>query len=438
MEGSYLFISGKALFAHFEQTNNAGPATASQGNDGSSPAAVDLNDIRAKHWANRMNIIRFLAIASIVWGHSAFILEKEVLKGHNDQYLQSFLLQSGKIGTILFFLISGFFLAGQINRFNAIGYLRYRLFSLIIPWFIFLSIATFIQTAQTLVVEKTLLATLYNIVIDAKDYYKGGIIHGAYWFIPLSIFSSMVLITLKKHVNKIGLGVFFGAVTFFYGVNLHYSWVSTMHSKAFLGYAFFMWLGVWIKNNLKYVDDLVNKLSWKLLLPVAILLFALACLEGFTLHGTICEDPYASIRFTNALFCITLFIALAKTNRMQWINKLNPQGNVYGIYLVHCVIIIALFPVFKEGIIHYNLLANLPKLVLIEILFYLFVMAISYGIVVLLKRSSLAFVIGRKYNQLKKTSAPTLQALQMITLKESISTVFGSNPQKITTKYSAN
>jgi len=393
-------------FGIFSKSAKARPVIAQKINSQTSAHSV------TQRFATRMNIIRFFSIACIVWGHSVFILEQHAYTNWYYQALQSVLIQLGKTGTILFFIISGFFLSDKVEGFSIIGYLKYRKYSLILPWFFFMSIAALIQTFQELMLEPKGTVTVYSAFIDAIDYFKGVIFYGAYWFIPVSIISALLLIVLKKHLNKMWLGALLAGITTFYSINLHYSWVSTNHTKAFLGYAFFMWLGIMIKRNIGRADKLINNFSWKLLIPLVSLLFVLACLEGFTLHHTICVDPYASIRFSNILLCLLLFIMLIKTSRMQWMDMFNPQANVYGIYLVHCIIIIAFFPGLSTLINRSSLVANLYVLVAIQVLFYAVVMIVTYAIVMILNDSPLAYLIGRKSPQLreKKQEQPIAEA----------------------------
>jgi len=201
------------------------PKAAIKGNDqsvnimsiiiGGKYLTVDSADDITKRLADRLNIIRFLAICSIIWGHSTFLIEHQIFTNTFDQYLQSALIQCGKIGTIFFFMISGFFLAGQIQRFNLLSYLKYRLSSLIVPWLIFISAAALIQTGQTLAVVSPHSITLTYVIKVIADYYIGVIFYGAYWFIPVSIFSSLIFIQFKKHANSMWVGASLAAITLF-------------------------------------------------------------------------------------------------------------------------------------------------------------------------------------------------------------------------------
>jgi len=382
------------------------PKAAIKGNDqsvnimsiiiGGKYLTVDSADDITKRLADRLNIIRFLAICSIIWGHSTFLIEHQIFTNTFDQYLQSALIQCGKIGTIFFFMISGFFLAGQIQRFNLLSYLKYRLSSLIVPWLIFISAAALIQTGQTLAVVSPHSITLTYVIKVIADYYIGVIFYGAYWFIPVSIFSSLIFIQFKKHANSMWVGASLAAITLFYSINLHYSWISTNHTKAFLGYSFFIWLGIQVKNNIHKVASAINKFNWYVLIPLATVFFIAACAEGFKLKGCVCTDAYASIRITNILLCAVLFLMMLKSTRMGSIDKLDPKGKVYAMYLLHSVIIICLFPILKYDIVKYHLFNNLPKLLIVQFAFFATILLVTYSVVSLLKRSVFSVVIGSK------------------------------------------
>ena len=135
------------------------------------------------------------------------------------------------------------------------------------------------------------------------------------------------------------MGLVLAAFTLFYSVNLHHAWISVHHTKAFVGYAFFMWLGVQISNNYKKILELLSALSWKLCIGAFFVTFLAACFEGFYLQHIGCADPYASIRFSNIINSVISFACLIKMGQLNIINRLEPRRVVYGVYLLHNLLI---------------------------------------------------------------------------------------------------
>jgi len=233
-------------------------------------------------------------------------------------------------------------------------------------------------------------------LLFAYNLSKGSVFHAAYWFIPVALISVLLLIAFKKHINNLWLGMFLGVCALFYGVNLYHGWVSANHTQAFVGYVFFVWLGAQLKIHSEWIKPLLGNLPWPALLAISLILFAIACLEGMTLASIGCVDPYASLRISNAVLSIVVFLYLLKSHRFNWIRHLRPGQNTYGIYLIHSIVISELTPLVGRHIYKYHLQQHLPYLFLIQLLFFAIVLAISFIAVECLRRSPLRFVIGVK------------------------------------------
>jgi hypothetical protein len=232
------------------------------------------------------------------------------------------------------------------------------------------------------------LALTYNLFIAA-------IFHAAFWFIPVSIISACLLVVCKKVVNSLWFGTLLGCITLFYCINLYHGWVSANHARSFLGYAFFMWLGMQCKVYLVYLNAFIKKLKWWWLLPAISLAFLVACREAWVLKSIGCIDPFASIRFSNAFVSMLIFFAILKFHKMAWVDKIKPHKYIYGVYLVHSIVILNLMPWLSSFTVKHHLFSNIPLAVLFQILVFACVMLFTYGVVVAIKNSPLRFLIGR-------------------------------------------
>ena len=302
-------------------------------------AAVNSNKNPGKNF-EVIDTIRFIAMCSIVWGHCNLGSETTIYHSSTDIILQSIVLQMGKIGTIIFFLISGFLIGPKIQSYTPLLFLKLRFKSTILPWLAFVVIFTLLNLVNSLPLNTAIHhGDLKQILLTNAEVAKNSIFYFAYWFIVVFVISAVVLITFKRYANTVWMGLVLGILTLFYSVNLHYGWISVHHTKAFLGYAFFMWLGIQISTHYQKFMRLLNNISWPLFIGGFVISMFIACSEGFYLSQTGCADPYASIRLSNIINSFIAFGCLFKLGKVSWINSLDPRRLVYGVYLLHSVLI---------------------------------------------------------------------------------------------------
>jgi fucose 4-O-acetylase-like acetyltransferase len=360
-------------------------------------------DTLSKYFAGRMDILRFLAICSIAWGHALCSWADKTRYQDDYQLLTIFANQLGKFGSINFFLISGYFLNKKVFTFTILSYLKYRLNTIIIPWVICLLLLVVLQVYS---LKQILTGGVPGIFKYTLRLLNGFIFHAAYWFIPVSILSALVLIIFKKYVNKIGFGGVLLCFTVFYSVNLYYNWVSALHTKAFLGYVLFMWLGIQLHQHKEKFKNILDRLSWKVLIAAFLLVFVSDCWEAEILRSHLSKDSFSSIRISNWILCVLFFVAILKSNRLTVINYLKPRQNVFGIYLLHSIVIVATMAIANKFIAEHNLVSNLPVLFLTQIGYFLIIMAITLTAVWCIYLSPLRFIIGASKSRQKKIINP--------------------------------
>lgn len=354
-------------------------------------------------YADRMSIIRFVSMCFIVWGHCLLGWDTLPVTEDKLQVVQAVFLQLGKMGTINFFIISGFFLGGSINEYSVPGYLRHRLFTLIIPWAIFLVLFVVIEMCQTITLQKMVTentGTTFKLALKLTDAF---IFHSAYWFVPVSVLSAISLIIFKKFVSRLWFGIILMCITAFYCINLYYGWVAVIHTKAFFGYVFFMWLGLQFRANQHQIKAYIARVPWPVLWGALIVSFSAACYEGIILLGLRSADPFASIRVTNFIVSIIVFLLLIKSEGLTWIKSFDPRKSTFGIYLVHCIIISQLTPLLYKFVYVKNFYHNQQRVMSIEFIFlmqlafFIIIFIGSYLIVTVIKKTKLRPIIGLKY-----------------------------------------
>ncbi|MCJ8208621.1 acyltransferase [Mucilaginibacter sp. RS28] len=325
-----------------------------------------------KRYASRMNIIRFCAMLSIVWGHSLYGWEKGVFSDAQFRLMQPLMLEAGRLGTICFFIISGFFVHDKVLDGSIAVYLKNTFHKQLLPWLaclsLFVSIETFHQPYHGVSDTMKLICTLY----------KAYVFHAAFWFIPVSIISSLILLLLRRWVFKMHFGGILLLVSLFYAVNLYFGWISANHTKAFAGYIFYMWLGLQLRSRLVTFHNYISRLSDRTVLILLVSAFLLACLEGRLLTSVGSEDPYASLRVTNGFASVIFFTALLKSSHFRFISHLNPRKYIYGVYLIHCIIITEMMPLMSGVASATHVSSHLALYIVLQVLFFSLAMAISY------------------------------------------------------------
>jgi hypothetical protein len=345
-------------------------------------------------YADKMGIARLISMLFIVWGHSLLGWDKLRFKTIDYQFMQAVILGIGKIGTLSFFLITGYFLGGKIQNYTVPGFIKRRFFTLLLPWFIFLFLfvlVVFVEAFPYRSFQQINAGDTFKLLISLTGY---SIYYSVYWFVPTSVISVIVLIVFKKYVNTIWFGVLLAFLTLFYCINLYFGWVAENHTKSVLAYIFFIWLGFQLKNNEHTVQLYLKRFSWPAILSAVMILYAVACCEGIGLMKSGSSDPFSTVRLTNIMVSLFIFLTLLKTEKLNWVNKLQPRKYVYGIYLVHCIVLNLFRKVLSQFVSNPIDINHLGKSMLLQASYFLIVFLFSYFIVFLLRGSKLKFVLG--------------------------------------------
>lgn len=345
----------------------------------------------------QIDTIRFVTIFFIAWGHSLFSQWGEDLPLDIEaEYLKVITYQLGKISTPIFFVVAGFLLRPRLQSYNLKSYFMDRGPKVYFPWILFIIIFFFLEFFQLddwreIFIEhdiKRLLATAYKLL-------NGLFLYTTYWFITTYLFSITLFIVFKKYVERWWFGLIVSLIFIFYAVNLYQQWIASNHSKAILGYAFFIWLGIILHKHFKAFSYYLNKIPWFIIIVSLIGFFILSCYEGVYLSKIESIDPYSSNRISNSIFSMIFFVAMMKFGPISIINKLNPRKTVYGIFLIHSLIIFQL--TVWSAKLHFNyLISNLFLLFICQVAFCAFIVFLSYGVVKLIIRTKLSWIIGLK------------------------------------------
>ncbi|WP_337041560.1 acyltransferase [Emticicia sp. 17c] len=342
---------------------------------------IKNTDALAKSYANKMNVIRFVAICSIVWCHSLLGLEDKNYPHVADKLFQAFIVQFGRIGTISFFIISGFFLNSKLANYTIFAYLKKRFRKTIMPWLIVLMVCVSLEMLPKISIGQLLDPQyLKSLIILSFSTIKNILLYTSFWFVPASLFSACIIIAFRKVVNQYWFGLVLLLISIFYGANLYLGWVPQTHTKAWLGYVFFMWAGIQLKRKLAVVHQFIEKIQTNKIWLIILLLFMVACTESIYLKVQGCTDAFGSIRMSNALLFAFVFLLLLKTDSLLWLNRLHPQYHVYGVYLIHSILITQLVNLFPAWV-KYCVSLSASRFVLFQIALFAIALSLSYLLV---------------------------------------------------------
>ncbi|MEO5910900.1 MAG: acyltransferase [Pelobium sp.] len=346
----------------------------------------------------QIDTIRFITICFIVFGHCLLSQwdEKQFLTPEKE-YLHIFVSQTGKISTVIFFIIAGFLLRPKLHHYTLKSYLQDRIPKVYFPWVLFIIIFLIVEIVQELPLKEIFATGNIKLLLDGcYKILNGLLLYTAYWFITTYFVSMILFVTFRKYAESLFFGLILGLITCFYAVNLYYQWIAANHAKSILAYAFFVWIGILLQKHFDTVMNFIKRISWVLFIVVLVVMFYLSCAEGAYLQKIGCVDPFASNRVSNSLFSIVFLLALFKMGRLQLINNLNPRKTVYGIFLIHNLVIYELMIVLRYYRV-FDSVANYWYLLIIQILFCSIIVFITYIIVSILVRSKYSWLIGVKH-----------------------------------------
>ena len=351
-------------------------------------------DSTSKVYYGQIDTMRFINIGVIIWGHCLIGWDNYIATNKFDKLLKITVFQTGKIGTIVFFVMAGFLLRPKLEKHNFKSFFRERLSTICIPWLFFIAFFLLVSVCQQLNIKEIWIKKDFGQFISGTYALLNGIVlYTAYWFITTYIITMLLFVFLRKYAERIWLGILLGMITLMYGINYYHGWIAVNHTKAILAYAVFVWIGIQVHKYFDQVQFMVQRIPWTILAPTLLVLFMLSGMEANLLSEIGCADPYGSNRISNSLFSLIFFIALLKVGEIKRINKLNPRGTVFGIFLIHNLVIYEFSAVVKSYVSP-EWFNNIWNLLFLQFFFLLLVMILTYKLVELLGKSNYKWLIG--------------------------------------------
>jgi probable poly-beta-1,6-N-acetyl-D-glucosamine export protein len=296
------------------------------------------------------DFIRFVAMCAIIFQHS-FIVEKSLLIADSSSVLVFFFLKViAKIGSISFFMVSGFLLSSALERYSSKDYLNKRVKNIFKPYLLFVGIYLLLDSAGAFFGEERI-SSFTELPAFVASKILGILFFTSYWFIFNYFVSVMIILSLRKYLYERWFGGMLFCCTLIYAINVHFEFFTPHHTTAFVGFTFFLWLGANLgRHEEKFRRFLTDLPYWKIILLVGVTLSA-NFYETFYLlkNGATVVD--SSLKLSNILYAVSVFLLLCKIGSQVTFTYLNPRDETYPLYLVH--------PIFLK-VINYALLPMLP------------------------------------------------------------------------------
>ncbi|MCC8424338.1 acyltransferase [Mucilaginibacter sp. UR6-11] len=351
-----------------------------------------VNEAPAKKNYEFIDAIRGIAMMSIVAEHSVAFNLTNIPFESAKYWTFASLIQFTKFGTIAFFLLAGFLISEKFADYSPAQYLRRRISTTFGPW-VFWTFVYILAGLITLRIKARIYHddefNLTNILTLIKTVY----LYTSYWFIINFLISITILLIFRRYLYSWYLGGTLMAFTLFYVIDIHYEWIDPRHTTAILGFVFFLWMGAQLRKYWQSIGRRIEKVSFFSLFMLMLLTFGLSLYEITWLHGK-SIDPFNTLRISNILFSLAFFAMLLKIKNFKFINYLKPRQTTYGIYLIHYILLVFLFPeIFMHLPFDINHLA-LPLLVLFKIVTFVALYSLTLVIVLFIGDSKAKKLVG--------------------------------------------
>lgn len=271
--------------------------------------------------------IRMISMVGIIWAHTPSFAHDQSFSDLNNLPLYFFFMAFFKFGVICFFMISGFLLARKMNEVPAAQYFKNRVSVTLYPYLFAFALIVLLFIFKTQVLNQPSGYTL-------GSYVSFMFFTSALWFLPNYWISLAAILSFKKYLNSVYLGLTFLSLTAIFTYFYVYTDYARPHAHALFGFVFYLWLGYYIgrKRLHLYMEN------WNLPILIAAFIgcYILTSYESLLLYNDDLKEPLSILRVSNQLYSIAAFVLMVRLFRKPLVSKLfNPRKETFGIYLYH-------------------------------------------------------------------------------------------------------
>ena len=271
--------------------------------------------------------IRMISMVGIIWAHTPGFDNDQSFSDLDNPAMYFFFMAFFKFGVICFFMISGFLLARKMNEVPAVQYFKNRVSVTLYPYLFAFGLIILLFIFKTQILKQPSGYTL-------GSYVSFMFFTSSLWFLPNYWVSLLAILSFKKYLNSIYLGLMFLTLTIVFTYFYVYTEYARPHAHAIFGFVFYLWLGYYIgrKRLHLYFEN------WNLAILVSAFVgcYLLTSYESLLLYNSELKEPLSILRISNQIYSISAFILMVRLFRKPLVSKLiNPRKETFGIYLYH-------------------------------------------------------------------------------------------------------
>lgn len=271
--------------------------------------------------------IRMISMVGIIWAHTPSFDNNQSFSDLDNLPLYFFFMAFFKFGVICFFMISGFLLARKMNEVPALQYFKNRVTVTLYPYLFAFALIILLFLFKTQILNQP---SGYSL----GSYVSFMFFTSALWFLPNYWVSLLAILSFKRHLNSVYIGLMFLTLTVVFTYFYVYTEYARPHAHALFGFVFYLWLGYYIGK--KRLHLYFERWNLALLLSVFIAFYVLTSLESLQLFNSDLKEPLSILRVSNQLYSVAAFILMVRLFRKPLVSKLfNPRKETFGIYLYH-------------------------------------------------------------------------------------------------------
>ena len=342
----------------------------------------------------------------IIFIHSIFYPFSPGQELYPTDYLRILLSDAFKYGTLCFFLISGYLLGVKLDQYSGIEFFSKRLRTVAKPWFFWSALLTTTSIISPIIKNKSweLIEILSNVYLKSE-----------YWFV-LNYFIALAVMLLFRNTRSNIAGIIFLLCSLFYSTNIYLKIIPTIHTTAIFGYMFFLWYGQELRRGNNRFIIATMQLKNSTLIIIAIISYSLSVTESIvikkylgieTSSGIYFNDPINTLRITNQIYGLVVFLLIFNIKKTIFPLWLRPRDETFGLYLVHWPILIVLTKIFSIVMAVYldknreNLIQNSHinfdwiSMLAIVLVFFLILYLSSLIFVKTIRRTRFSWVVGK-------------------------------------------
>jgi membrane-bound acyltransferase YfiQ involved in biofilm formation len=303
--------------------------------DGSNEAEQVKHDTATRHFLFVDNV-RFLALASIFAVQGVAVVAALMHTGSSA--VPGWVSDALNVGTIAFFLMSGFLLGDGFQTARLGNYLRRRLKKVFLPWLFWFYLQVAYGVAQA-ISHGLRLSLNWSTVHAVSEIVRSNAATSAFWFIPNLFLAVMILLVFRRRLYSVWLGAMLLVVNLFYVATLYSGWMPGGHTQALYGFIFYVWLGAYAAQHDAAILQRLERVPLALLAAGVAATAAMSVAETLALRRFHLGGSVDTLRVSNQLFSVAVVVLLARVRVPISPRFVEVRRQMFGVYLTQTLVL---------------------------------------------------------------------------------------------------